>query len=152
EVRGGQVYDGDEVVTVGTQELGTVFGEHALRLSPEAVENIGLRVDRVSRRPVAAVIETGGVVELPPDRRAVVGAQLSGTVQQIAAERDSVVRAGDVIGELYSLELHNLQLDLLQSHLQAELLDQTVRRLRSLAASGNPVLSSQELREKENAA
>src|SRR5262249_41023731 len=56
-----------------------------------------------------------------------------------------------VIAEVSSLELQNLQLELLRQHLQAELLQETLQRLRPLAEKGNLALSPRKLRETESA-
>src|SRR5262249_29831921 len=46
------------------------------------------------------------------------------------------VKAGDVLGEVASLELQNMQLEMLRSHLQLGLLEQVHSRLKELAKSG----------------
>jgi RND family efflux transporter MFP subunit len=125
------MYPGDRVVTAGSHELASYFVQGVLRLSPEAERNIGLRVEPARRRSVAEVIALSGVVDLPPQARAVVSARLGGTLDRILVDRDQAVRAGDVVAEVASLEITTLQLDLLRSHLQARLLEQTLRRLRS---------------------
>jgi cobalt-zinc-cadmium efflux system membrane fusion protein len=84
---------------------------------------------------VEDVLEVEGAIEVPPDRRTFVSAQLPGSLWKIHAERGQTVRAGDTLAEIASLELQNLQLDLLRAHLDAELLEQSLRRLRGAADS-----------------
>jgi multidrug efflux pump subunit AcrA (membrane-fusion protein) len=88
-----------------------------------------------------------GVVDLPPDKRAVAYARLPGVLRTIHKDRDQPVRAGDVIAEVASLEGQSLQLDLLRSHLQLQVLHRTLDRLAPLARSGSPAVSSRQVRE-----
>ncbi|MCI0456020.1 MAG: efflux RND transporter periplasmic adaptor subunit [Gemmataceae bacterium] len=128
----GDVYPRDRVVTAGNHELSASYVQGVLRLSAEAKKGIGLRVEPVQSRPVAEVIELDGVVEVPPDRRALVSARLAGTLEKIHIERNQEVRKGEVIAEIASLELQKLQLDMLRAHLQLGLLTETLERLRGV--------------------
>lgn len=125
------LYPGDRVLTAGSHELASFFVQGSLRLSPEAERNIGLLVEPARRRTVAEVLTLHGVADLPPKGRAIVSARLAGALERIVVDRDQTVRAGDVVAEVGSLELQNLQLELLRSQLQAALLEQALRRLRS---------------------
>lgn len=129
------VYAGDRVVTTGSHELFNFFVQGVLRLSPEARKNIGLRVEPVAPRAVEDVIEVEGKVDVPADHRDFASSQLQGTIQTIQVERGQLVRAGDVLAEIASLKLQDLQMDLLRAHLQLELLDNTLQRLRKLNES-----------------
>jgi RND family efflux transporter MFP subunit len=146
EIRGGEVVPGDRVVTQGSHELAGFFVQGVLRPSPEAARGIGLRVAPARPQVVEDVLEVEGAVEVPPDRRVFVSAQLPGSLGKIHAERGQAVRAGDVLAEVASLELQNLQLDLLRAHLDAGLLEQSLRRLRGAADS----LSGRQLLEAES--
>jgi cobalt-zinc-cadmium efflux system membrane fusion protein len=151
EVRGGGVYPGDRVVTTGCQELATFLPETVLRPGPETAERVGLRVEPARPRRVAEVVEAAGVVELPPGRRAVVTARRAGTVGRVLVGRDARVRAGDVLGEVVSLELEDAQLELVRAQLQADLIERTLRPMRDLAASGSAGASARQLRDLESA-
>lgn len=129
QVEGG-VYPGDRVVTRGSHELAGFFVQGVLRLSDEAKRNIGLRVEPAGRHAVEEVSEVDGAVDVPPDSRTFASSQLAGTLQKIQVERSQAVRAGDVLAEVASLELHNLQLELLRSHLQLGLLEELLQDLR----------------------
>lgn len=131
QVSGG-VFPGDRVVTQGSHELSSFFVPGVLRLSDEAKKNIGLRVEPVQRRSVEDVIEIEGAVDVPPDRRTFASSQLPGTVQKILVDRGQAVHAGDVLAEVASLELQNLQLELLRAHFQAKLLEETLKSLKSV--------------------
>jgi cobalt-zinc-cadmium efflux system membrane fusion protein len=152
EILEGAIYPGDRVVTTGSHELSALFEKHVLQLSPEAVRNAGLRVERAGKRNVAEVVEVNGVVDLPPDRRASVASPLAGRVQQLHVERTERVRAGDVVAEVASLEFQDLQVELLRSHLQHELHAGHLKRLRNLARPGVAAVSRQVVRDTEAAA
>jgi cobalt-zinc-cadmium efflux system membrane fusion protein len=134
----GGLVPGDRVVTAGSRELATFFVPTVLRLSKEAGRNIGLRVEPAQEHPVADVVSLGGVVDLPPEQRAVVSPRLAGTLYRIHVEHDQVVRAGDVLAEVASLELQDLQLELLRSHLEMTLQEQALERLRPLTDVRGP--------------
>jgi RND family efflux transporter MFP subunit len=134
EILAGNVYPGDRVVTRGSHELAGFFVQGVLRLSPEAAKNIGLHVERAGRYVVEDVIELDGRVDVPPDRRADVSSQLAGTLERIHVTPGQTVRAGDILAEIGSLELHNLQLDLLRADLDCQLRTDAVERLRTLGS------------------
>ncbi len=70
-------------------------------------------------------------MDVPPDRRTFASSQLPGSLTKILVEQGQKVQAGDVLAEVASLELQNLQLDLLRASLQAQLLQESFQRLRS---------------------
>jgi RND family efflux transporter MFP subunit len=150
EIVGGAVYPGDLVMTTGSHELATLLPRTVLRLSPEGLRQSGVQVEPVSPHSLDQTLTMTGSVELPPAHRAIVGAPLTGTVQRIFVQRDQALRKGEPIAEVASLEFQSLQLELLRSHLQLGLLEQTLQPLRSLSASGNPALSARHLREVES--
>lgn len=149
EVRSGQVFPGDRVVTVGSHELSSLLVQGVLRLSPQAAQNIGLRVQSVQRKTIGKVVQITGVVELPPDRRAIASTRLPGTLRRILIDRDQIVRSGDVIAEVNSLDFQTFQLELLRSHLECQLNDQILQRVRPLAKLG--AIPDRQLREAESA-
>jgi RND family efflux transporter MFP subunit len=145
EVLGGRLYPGDRVVMRGSHELADFFSQGVLKLSPEAARNIGLRVEPVGRHGVEEVLELDGTVDVPPDRRADISAPLAGTLQRIRVQPGQVVRVGDVLAEVASLDFLSLQLDLLRADLDSRLQKGTVERLRSAGSS----VAGQQLREAE---
>ena len=126
----GDVFVTDRVVTRGSHELASFFVQGVLRLSPQAAQNIGLRVEPVRRRVVEKVIEIDGGVDVLPDHRAAASSQLPGTLTRIRVERGQRVKAGEPLADIASLELQNMQLELLRSQLQLELEEETLDRLK----------------------
>jgi cobalt-zinc-cadmium efflux system membrane fusion protein len=125
----GDVFVTDRVVTRGSHELSSFFVQGVLRLSPEAGRNIGLRVERVQRQVVEDVVEVDGGVDVLPDHRAAASSQLPGTLTRIRVERGQRVKVGDPLADIASLELQNMQLELLRAQLQLDLEEETLKRL-----------------------
>ena len=146
ELLAGNIYPGDRVVTRGSHELAGFFIQGVLRLSPEAAKNIDLRVEPAAQHVVEQVIELDGTVDVPPDRRAHVSPQLAGTLQRIHVEPGQAVRAGDVLAEVASLDLQDLQLDLLRADLASRLQQDALERLRAAGRS----VSARQIQEAEN--
>jgi RND family efflux transporter MFP subunit len=146
EILAGNLYPGDRVVTRGSHELAGFFVQGVLKLSPEAEKNIGLHVEPAGRHVVEDVVELDGTVDVPPDRRADVSSQLAGTLERIHVTPGQAVRAGDVLAEIASLDLQNLQLDFLRADLASRLRKDVVERLRAAGRSTAP----RELQEAES--
>ncbi|MBL8799270.1 MAG: efflux RND transporter periplasmic adaptor subunit [Planctomycetia bacterium] len=127
----GNVFPGDRVVTRGSHELATFFVQGVLKLSPEAAKSIGLRVEPARLHVVEDVVAVDGTIDVPPDRRTFASSQLAGNLHKIHVGRGQQVQAGDVLAEVASLELQNLQLDLLRAHLEAGVLGETYERLQA---------------------
>jgi len=136
EVRSGGLYPGDRVVVRGGHELAGLFAQGVLRPSPEAARGIGLEVEPATVRAVEDVAEIDGAGDLPPARRASASSPLPGTVSRVLVDQGQPVKAGDVLAEVVSLDLHALQLDYLRAHLEGELQEDTYGRLK---ASGDAI-------------
>lgn len=131
EVRPGEVFPGDRVVTRGGHQLASFFVPGVLRPSPEAARTMGLAVEAASPRPVGEVLEIDASVDLPPSARASASSHLAGTLVKILVDRGQKVEAGQVLAEVQSLALQDLQLELLRAHLDGELLEDTFTRLKA---------------------
>jgi RND family efflux transporter MFP subunit len=150
EVVSGDIVPGDRVVTQGSHELAGFFALGVLRPSAAAAKNIGLRFEPVRKQAVEEILQVDGAIDVPPDHRTFVSSPITGTLQRIVIDRNQTVRRGDVIAEVASLELHNMQLELLRAHLEAELFDESLTRFRS-AASSLPQRRIWELENQRNA-
>lgn len=130
EVRSPNLFPGDRVVSMGGHELGAFFAPGVVRLTPEVTGALGLEVEPVTIHPVETVIEVPGAVDLPPERRSVAASSLAGTIRSIQVDRGQHVQPGDVLAEVFSLDLLDLQLDLLREHLAAELANRQLALVR----------------------
>ena len=131
EVISGDVYPGDRVVTRGGHELSSLFFLGVLKLSPESAKSIGLKVEAVSDHSVERILRFDGAIDVPPQRRTSASSQLAGTVRGINVDRGQPVHAGDILAEIASLDVQDIQLELLKAHLDGAMWRDTFTRMRS---------------------
>lgn len=131
EVISGDVYPGDRVVTRGGHELSSLFFLGVLRLSPETAKSIGLKVEAVSEHSIEHILRFDGALDVPPQRRTSASSQLAGTLRDIRVDRGQPVKAGEILAEVASLELQDIQFELLKAHLDGALWRDTYTRLRN---------------------
>lgn len=134
-LREGSLFPGDQVVTAGSHELGGFFFASSLRLSPEAEANMGLRTEPVGQHAIDDVLEFDGLVDIPPGSRAVTTALAEGRVTRIACQNGQPVSAGEVILEITSLALLDIQLELIQVAAERRMQEESLARLRVLDAT-----------------
>lgn len=135
EVQSNELFPGDRVVTQGALELGGFFIPGVLKLSPEAAKTIGLAVAPVERHTVDDIVELDGQVDVRPRQRSSPSTQLSGNIQRILVDRGQPVKAGQLLAEVFSLELKNLQLDFIREQLNLDLLESQSAGLRRVAGA-----------------
>ena len=82
-------------------------------------------------------------MELPTNRKALASARIEGRVRRILVNHSQQVRAGDVLAEVESLDLRNLQGELLESQAKLAWTRERVARLEPLAAQS--AISKKEL-------
>lgn len=131
EIRGGDLFPGDRVVTRGSHELGSFFAKGVLTVSPEVARDISLKVQPIRLSTIAKVITIDGVIDVPPTHRTVASAQLGGSIQSILVDRGQIVRRGDALAEINSQSFQNLQLELMKVSLDLDLQTRLVENLRS---------------------
>ncbi len=146
EVRGGELFPGDRVVTQGGHELGGLFVKGVLKLGPQAARDIGLSIEPAAVAEIASVTHIDGVLDVPPTHRANVTSQFGGTIDRLLVDRGQQVRAGQVIAELISHDFHNAQLELLSADADLELKRKTLANYK-LAGTG---LSDRQVLEAES--
>lgn len=140
QLREGDVFPGDRIVTQGGHELAPYFFPGVLRVSLQAAKNIGLRVEPAQRQTVENTLTLDGAVDVPPEKRAVVSTRLAGSIQRILVDRGQSVQAGQIVAEVTSLELQSLQLELLQVHVQHESAAERSAQLRQAGSESNRVV------------
>jgi cobalt-zinc-cadmium efflux system membrane fusion protein len=106
-----------------------------LRLSPEGERDVGLAVEAAAAHRVESVIQIEGNVDVPPDRRAAVSAQLAGTLEWVGVDRGQQVEAGQEVARVAGLGLQSMQLDLLKADLELRLTEESLGRLRKAEGS-----------------
>lgn len=131
EILSGKVLPGDQVVTQGGHQLASLFFSGVLRIGPETAKSIGLKIESTTRQVVENVLSLDASVDVSPDRRTSVSPQLAGMLQAIHVDRGQSVQQGDVLAEVSSLEFRDLQLSLLQAHLDGQLWRDTLTRRRT---------------------
>lgn len=131
EIRGGDLFPGDRVVTRGSHELGSFFAKSVLTVSPEAARDIHLQVQPINHSSIANIVTIDGVVDVPPTHRSVASAQMGGSIQSILVDRGQKVRGGDVLAEINSQPLQNLQLELMKVSLDLDLQTRLIENLRT---------------------
>jgi multidrug efflux pump subunit AcrA (membrane-fusion protein) len=135
------LFPGDPVVTTGLQELAALFPAKGRRApdeeSPPPLENL------VSRPAGTRVLSALAEIELPTDGKRFVSPALGGRLASLLVERGQFVRAGQLVGEVESLELAALVLDQLEAQTE---LDVSRAMRDQLAAPGvRAALPGQEL-------
>lgn len=128
QILGGDLYQGDQIVTQGGRQLSNLFFSGVIRLSPETAKGIKLEVNPFQPSEIQEHLDADGYVEIHPNRRAAISTQLGGTVEKIYVERSEHVSAGTIVAEVRSLALQELQVDLIRATLEAKLLRRTLQR------------------------
>lgn len=136
EIVGGDLFPGDRVMTTGSQELATLFVPGVLRVGPESSRNMGLLMESATQRNIEQVLPLDGAVDLPPERRAAVSSVLAGSLSRLLVSRGQSVRSGDTLAEIVSSEFQELQLDLIRTRLELDLLLETQERHRKASQEG----------------
>ena len=114
-----------------------------IHLSPEAVASAGITVGAAEIRPLRTQIETTGSVDFDQRRFAHVSPRVGGRVEAALAEIGDVVRSGQVLARVDSIELGEAIVEYLQAKARAELARETFERERGLFA--DRISSEQEM-------
>lgn len=77
-------------------------------LTPEALSNAGVVVERAGAITAGPSLEVAATVEADPSRMARVGARVSGRVTAVRVALGDAVRAGDALIEVDTVELHQV--------------------------------------------
>ncbi len=127
------LYPGDQVITDGNHELASLFVEGTLKVSPEARRNIGLETEELQLRIVERILAANAQVVSPPGQRGVISARMEGKIARILVLLGQQLKVGTPLVELESLELQNVQLDMIQARLNRQLVRKQLGYLDRLA-------------------
>ena len=114
-----------------------------IHLSPEAIVSAGITLGAAEVRPLRTEIETTGSVDFDQRRFAHVSPRVGGRVEATLAEVGDLVRSGQVLARVDSIELGEAIGEYLQARARAELARETFDRERGLFA--DRVSSQQEM-------
>lgn len=131
-------------------EQGTVF------LSHEARDALGVKVAEAELQSVERSVLAYATLESPWTKHAFATSRIGGRIERLFVKPGQYVKAGDPLAEVRSLELENLQLELLNAHtdwtLSSKLAAQREKLVREGAIAGRDALEADaKHRENENA-
>jgi cobalt-zinc-cadmium efflux system membrane fusion protein len=106
-----------------------------LKLSPEEMQNIGLKTFPADLRPIETVVRTTGIVRPHPDKEAQVSSRVSGKVVGLFANIGDAVQKGQRLAEVQSAEIQKLQVDLMQAENKLLLAKAELERMQMLFES-----------------
>lgn len=113
----------------------TVDGDQLL-LSAGARKAIGLQLAKVTLADMKKTVTANARVEIPWSNHAFVTSLLPGRITEVLVRPGELVKAGQVLARLESLELESLQLEMLQAAAQAELHRRQYEQQEQLASDG----------------
>lgn len=130
-------FPGDPVVLTGRHELASLFtaaDEQAASASAAPASAAGARSAQHIAAPRQVIAQ--GQIELPTDKKAMAYSTVTGRIARIVVEHGQTVKAGEVLAEVESLELRNVQLDLLRAQSQLKLSRKVLEQYRRLNTTG----------------
>jgi RND family efflux transporter MFP subunit len=135
------LFPGDQVAITGNHILFSLFGgtkTDEVRLDvagvPTAAAAGDATVPEFAEHPTdhkSIVIQ--GVVEVPTDRKVFAGSRIEGRIGRILVAHSQPVESGQVLAEVESLELRNLQGELIQTDVQLSWTSERIARIAPLA-------------------
>ncbi len=148
------LFENTAVLTQGKEQLAALFVHGTLSPSQAARANAGLKWEPVRRRAIDRTLELDATLELPTRSadlmaggKAVVAAPVAGKVVEILATGPGEIRADQPLARLASLELQNLQLELIKADLDAKLARQTLDRYQKADSDGKSLVFRQPIQE-----
>lgn len=121
-----------------------------LRIDPEMVRDLRITTTKVEARPGGDGVALLGELQVNQDAYAEVGSPVSGRISRVVASPGDVVKTGQVLAEIESVELGKARAAEQSARAQVELAQQTLARKRGLVAAG--VAPARELEEAEASA
>ena len=117
--------------------------DQGLRLNDEAAGRIGLKVVPAARRPIEQIVRATGVISPQPNREATVASRVQGKVETIYVNLGQRVEKGQRLADLQSLEMENLQVELVSASSNLTVLKKDRERVEVLVQKG--IAASKEL-------
>jgi cobalt-zinc-cadmium efflux system membrane fusion protein len=115
---------------------GATLDGRLLLLSESAIEAIDMQMATITLGDIRDALRVNGRIELPFNQQAQVATLMSGRIESILVQPGDRVAAGQELAHVESLELENLQGELLRSKGELELLQKLVEQRKGLADRG----------------
>lgn len=132
-VAGARAHEGHPTVpTRGAKVVGT-----ELLLSESAAEAIGLQTAKVRLDKMPAVVRANGTIKIPWRQHAFVTTLVEGIVDEVLARPGDLVDSGDLLARIRSVELQQLQLEMLQAAADLDYSEAIYGRQQQLAERGS---------------
>lgn len=128
-------HDGDEHEGEGHAE-GEHAGERVVRVSREALERSGIRIESALAVPAAGGIEVPAEVQAEPDRQAHVSSVVSGQVARVTASVGDRVEAGRTLAVIRSVALGEARAQAARARANVEVAQANFRRQEELQREG----------------
>jgi RND family efflux transporter MFP subunit len=138
ELMAGGLFSSDRVVVQGAHELAGLMTRSSLRLDSDSAARFGIEFATAEVHPLAKTLSIDIEVELSPTKRFRIAPQLPGVLKKIHVDRSQAVRTGEILAELSSLEVVDMQLDWIQSLLDHDMQIEMQQRLTSATGSVSP--------------
>jgi RND family efflux transporter MFP subunit len=124
-------FPGDQVVVVGNALLASLLGnEHKARTKDDAP------VKKEPEKPSLVITVAHAAVELPTDQQSYATSRVEGRIQRVLVQPSQKVEAGQVLAEVESLSVRNVQLDLLETLSRLSVASQSLERLSKSEITG----------------
>lgn len=132
ELLQGDIFPGDRVVVKGGHELSSLFFLGVLKLSAEEQKRLGIQTQAAVHHEMFKTLQLPATVTLPPENRSILTAQMIGTVHSHRLNPGLSIKAGETLMEIAAPEFYKLQLDLISTLLDADLIRRRSDRLESV--------------------
>jgi cobalt-zinc-cadmium efflux system membrane fusion protein len=129
-------FPGDPVVITGKHELASLFTAADEQQASGASATTSPGSHSAQHSPAPPQVIAQGQIELPTDKKATAYSTVTGRIARVLVEHGQSVKAGEVLAEVESLELRNVQLDLLRAQSQLKLSRKVLEQYRRLNATG----------------
>lgn len=105
-------------------------------LSPEEKTNIGLKTEAAAIRTMEDIRKINGIVIPHPDKVALVTSRVAGKAVGIHVNLGELVRQGEDLADIQSVDLEKTELDLIQAENRLDLTKAELDRVRGLVEKG----------------
>ncbi|NOZ39806.1 MAG: efflux RND transporter periplasmic adaptor subunit [Planctomycetes bacterium] len=131
------LFPGDRVIVTGTNVLASLFGSETTPRNATAA---------TTKEKKSRPLVVQGIVEIPTEKKVFATSRIEGRLVQILVDQGEQVQTGQILAFIDSLELRNLQGDLLEARVQAAWTNGRLEKLRNLQGSS----AIKQLWEREN--